>query len=645
LFELTLGSSVSLFLGGKFAFVLLVSLKTKSKMVPSPTITSMPRPLTLLFLLMLGTCVLAQPNDLTITVPEGAVPWTSLEIEAPDDQFQFAIVTDRTGGLRPGVFSEAVDKLNLLRPPFVMSVGDLITGYTEDLTELNRQWDEFDAMVDRLAMPFFYVPGNHDITNAVMDSLWTARLGPKYYHFVYKDVLFLCLNSEDQFRGAGRGTISDEQFAYIEEVLEENEDVRWTFVFLHQPLWDQPNPESWPKVEALLKNREHSVFAGHVHHYQKFSRNNGRYYTLATTGGGSRLRGPSLGEFDHVTWVTMTESGPVLANIALDGIHSDSVTTREDYEFFTRIYQSIPVRFEPILAGNTPSATERVKMQFHNPADLPMRVRLKPGFSFDYLSELPVDTLTVPPNNVVDFEWDIRTRSGKASPSGSIPLDIELGIDYAGNTMKLPLAYRVAPQPHRTLRKTESSVRIDGILNDWNTENFPYSFGPEGSDGYVQWDARIDEQAIYLAVKVTDDDVVVRPNETAWQQDYAAVVVNADPLATSIMRTGNGWYRDSYIVLASPDTEDIKGGDAYQDRYEDHPADFACRTAPGGYVLEVAIPLSYVSERQGNNWRNLRINVSIQDEDSGRQEKPRTNWQPAWRDTDNILGSGLFFKE
>jgi hypothetical protein len=88
----------------------------------------------------------------------------------------------------------------------------------------------------------------------------------------------------------------------------------------------------------------------------------------------------------------MTESGPVLANIALDGIHSDSVTTREDYEFFTRIYQSIPVRFEPILAGNTPSATERVKMQFHNPADLPMRVRLKPGFSFDYLSELPVDT-------------------------------------------------------------------------------------------------------------------------------------------------------------------------------------------------------------------------------------------------------------
>ncbi|MEO0732129.1 MAG: hypothetical protein AAFZ52_04805, partial [Bacteroidota bacterium] len=118
--------------------------------------------LTLLLVLVAGTCGRAQqPADLRIEVPAGPTPWTSLAIEAPEDQFQFAIVTDRTGGLRPGVFSEAVDKLNLLRPPFVMSVGDLITGYTEDLPELNRQWDEFDAMIDRLKMPFFYLPGNH----------------------------------------------------------------------------------------------------------------------------------------------------------------------------------------------------------------------------------------------------------------------------------------------------------------------------------------------------------------------------------------------------------------------------------------------------------------------------------------------------
>ncbi|TXF86302.1 hypothetical protein FUA23_19480 [Neolewinella aurantiaca] len=624
----------------------------------------MNRLLTLLFLTFFCTCasalitcaiagpdacngLSAQPAGLEINVPDGPLPWTSLDIEAPDGQFQFAIVTDRTGGLRPGIFSEAVDKLNLLRPPFVMSVGDLITGYTRDLTELNRQWDEFDAMVNRLEMPFFYVPGNHDITNAVMDSLWTERLGPKYYHFVYQDVLFLCLNSEDQYRGAGKGTISDQQYDYIEKVLADNDDVRWTFVFLHQPLWDQENAERWADVETLLSNREHNVFAGHVHHYQKFQRNNGRYYTLATTGGGSGLRGPRLGEFDHVSWVTMTADGPVMANIALDGIHSDSITTREDYNFFTNIYRSNPVRFEPILAGSAPSGSERVKMQFHNPADLPMHVKINPGFSFDYLSELPIDTLTVPPNNVVDFSWEIRSRSASNQPAanGSVPLKLELSYDYAGSELTLPLKYMVAPQMRRKLKEAHKEIKIDGSLSDWKPEAMTESFGTPGTDGHVSWGVKTGKDHLYFAVKVQDADVVVRANETAWQQDYVAVLVNADPLASSMMNTGPRWYRDSYILLASPDTDAAAGGSAYQDRYEDHPAQYVCRAVPGGYVMEAAIPLAYVTERQGDNWRNLRINISTQDEDPGKDSKPRNSWMPDWRGANNVIGSGLFFKD
>src|SRR5262245_50556126 len=53
-------------------------------------------------------------------------PWTSLTPNVAGDQFQFAIVSDRTGGHRQGVFSKAVQQVNLLQPAFVMSVGDLI---------------------------------------------------------------------------------------------------------------------------------------------------------------------------------------------------------------------------------------------------------------------------------------------------------------------------------------------------------------------------------------------------------------------------------------------------------------------------------------------------------------------------------------
>ncbi|MEL7377700.1 MAG: hypothetical protein AAFN65_12135, partial [Bacteroidota bacterium] len=48
----------------------------------------------------------------------GPTPYTGLDFRVPDGQFQFVIVTDRTGGLRPGIFSRAVDKINLLQPQF-----------------------------------------------------------------------------------------------------------------------------------------------------------------------------------------------------------------------------------------------------------------------------------------------------------------------------------------------------------------------------------------------------------------------------------------------------------------------------------------------------------------------------------------------
>jgi hypothetical protein len=122
-------------------------------------------------------------------------PWTNLDFYNDPMNFQFAIVSDRTGGLRPGVFADAVQKLNLLMPEFVMSVGDFIPGNTTDRAQLEKEWAEFDTVLKPLKVPFFFVPGNHDINNAVMREVWNNRSGVPYYSFVYKNVLFLALDS------------------------------------------------------------------------------------------------------------------------------------------------------------------------------------------------------------------------------------------------------------------------------------------------------------------------------------------------------------------------------------------------------------------------------------------------------------------
>ncbi len=110
-------------------------------------------------------------------------------------------------------------------------------------------------------------------------------------------------------------------------MLEDNRDVRWTLLFLHRPIWhtkDLPKT-GWPQIEESLKGRRVTVFAGHEHKYLKETRGGNHYYTLATTGGSSKLRGVQFGEFDHIVWVTMKTDGPVLANLMMEGIFPEDV--------------------------------------------------------------------------------------------------------------------------------------------------------------------------------------------------------------------------------------------------------------------------------------------------------------------------------
>lgn len=259
-------------------------------------------------------------------------PWTNLKVNNRPRNFQFAIVTDRTGGRRPGVFSRAVEKVNLLQPEFVLSVGDLIEGYNDDPGMWALEWAEFEATLQRLQMPFFFCPGNHDISNLPMSDEWHRRFGRSYYHFKYHDVLFVVLNSEDMPAPVKKPKyyIGEKQRKWAAGVLQANRDVRWTFVILHKPWWYYLDVDhrllGWKEIEESLGERQYTVFSGHNHRYGKYIRNGREHYILATTGGASQLqKGMGEGYFDHFVWVTMKDDRPVIANLLLDGVHDRNI--------------------------------------------------------------------------------------------------------------------------------------------------------------------------------------------------------------------------------------------------------------------------------------------------------------------------------
>lgn len=273
-------------------------------------------------------------------LPAGRKPWTHEKFLNGSRKFSFVVIPDRTGSERPGVFLEAIKKANMLQPDFIITVGDLIQGPTEldkqSPAHLREQWKELESMTAQSEAPFFHVVGNHDISrtrpgfpraNEDSKMVWQEFAGKNtYYHFIYKDVLFLCLNTmEGRDARVPQIGITDTQADWAVKVLKKHADARYVMVFLHQP--DQLRSENFIKIENELNKRKYTCFAGDWHHYIKFVRHGRNCYVLATAGGVSDLRGRSYGEFDHITYVTMTEKGPVVANILLDGILPDDAVT------------------------------------------------------------------------------------------------------------------------------------------------------------------------------------------------------------------------------------------------------------------------------------------------------------------------------
>lgn len=290
----------------------------------------------------------------TLSVPEsdGPNPWTRLPEEGRAGWFNFVLLSDRTGGARPGVFERGLACADLLSPTFAIQVGDLIEGYTNDEAELAQQWSEMDTMLADFRTPLFHVPGNHDVSTPLMAEVWEQRYGRRYYHFRYDDVLFIVVDTQDppfdlpaealaglrefedairrdpvhlrveiekyfDWNGTAPANVSDEQLEYFETVLADNADARWTFVCMHMPLWQGDHP-SWHRLRAALGDRPYTAFAGHVHNHELRVLDGRDHVRLGPTGGLWVLSGPD-GNFDAVTLVTMTDTEPVITTLTLGG--------------------------------------------------------------------------------------------------------------------------------------------------------------------------------------------------------------------------------------------------------------------------------------------------------------------------------------
>ena len=533
-----------------------------------------------LIMFLLSGC---EHQHISHDVKTTAKPWTHLNFHNAPEDFQFAILSDRTGGCRKGVFAKAVDKLNLIKPEFVICVGDLIQGYKNDTRALTGEWKEFNAIVKKLQMPFFYVSGNHDISNKGMYALWEKQFGSPYYSFIYKNVLFLCLNTQDE--GEEKGRLSSAQVAWVKKTLAKHQKVRWTCVFMHQPLWFYHNAD-FNEIEKALETRDYTVFAGHFHKYIKCERKGKKYFILSKTGGGGKMRGILYGEFDEIMWVTMTDKGPAIANIQIDGILPENIMT---------IFQK-NLKFK---LCEDKSSRKRILFK------LPLKNSFYHKMKYDLTWEKAKASWKTTPEKSVGFirpgKEKILSFESIAKGGGDIPpvckakfyVKNELDLEIQLSAKKLVAHVK---QPPIEVVFTSAKPEIDGILNDpvWSKAGKAATFfTTQGDNASVDTKAFLayDKNNLYIAFKCFEPNIkgiknTVRKHDgPIWNDDSIEVLIDVDK---EIDRKVKSYYQIAVNPAAVVYDSFIDNG-RQKRTYEIKPQ-VAARVNNDSWTVEMAIP-------------------------------------------------------
>ena len=200
--------------------------------------------------------------------------------EKPAEPYSFVVLghirSGASGKLSP-LLGELLAKVRALNPNLIFLTGDMIWGdvlATRANAELvERDWMMLDKELDKLGIPVYRVPGNHDIHDVVTRDIYFRRYGKLPQAVSFRGARFILLSSSwvpqdtdppslkhKYIRGIQLGA---EQLRFLRDELSAQRHDH-VFLFMHHMLWWNKDEDVWWRdVHPLLVGRNvRAVFGG-----------------------------------------------------------------------------------------------------------------------------------------------------------------------------------------------------------------------------------------------------------------------------------------------------------------------------------------------------------------------------------------------
>ncbi len=348
-----------------------------------------------------------------------------------EHEFHFVVLGDSQFH-NPPAFNRIIDDTRTLRPAFVVQVGDMIRGYTDDVAGVRNEWRRFKNQIAPLApVPYVPVPGNHDlygggkVPTKKVEAIYRETWGPTYHSFEYANTRLIVLNTDAP--GSER-SIDNKQWRWLVRTLENNK-AEHTMVFMHRP------PQGLVKAKALhalfVEHNVSHVFYGHRHHYH-FHEQDGVRYIMTNAAADMGTRFAEVGSFHHLLQVTVRDADVDVAVIKAGAIVPlRSVTMEDNQGLFTLVRRLTDEKMHATATGPR-SWTSQLRLTNPISRDITAQVHCSSPDHRWQVTPRQVPQLHLAPQSsqAVVLEWSYladRVPEGQPSCSVTVPYQTSLG--------------------------------------------------------------------------------------------------------------------------------------------------------------------------------------------------------------------------
>jgi len=344
--------------------------------------------------------------------------------------------------------------------------------------------------------------------------------------------------------------------------------------------------------------------------------------------------------------VTLCGTNLCVVNVKVDGILPDDVVTDESVAYGQRLLAE-GIHVAPVLVEGAACEKGVLAVALSNCVEMPVQMDITVRAEGSVLVQPAHVAAALAPGEMVIRTVDVvAAGSMMREAAGTLAVDWQARFEprartpfYAQGTVRSGVV-----RPHTCPRATKNVV-IDGVLGEWPAlplvcTNAAYVgldraawCGPD--DASFRFGVQYDDEYVYVAVAVNDELLHAAPEAHAGQQDGVELWLQGNPWDAGALG------KKPWCIAVSPGT----GATACVIHNKAHVPQgvrAACHAAPGGYVIECAVPRRALSDGEGHALRELYLNLAVNDYDMAGGNGVQVWWQPDHRSRAGYCGAGAF---